>query len=91
MRARTTTLRRGRRAASPSSAELRAAVLRLGGLLGWPPDETAAFAEALNGRSWRHCGRVELQRVLAEYRELVTLLRAKQARRGQEVSDAAQD
>jgi hypothetical protein len=46
---------------------LRAAVLRIGGLLGWKAHEVIGFTEALTGRGWRHCGPDQFQTVLDEY------------------------
>ncbi|WP_040669127.1 hypothetical protein [Nitrolancea hollandica] len=69
------------RARHAQRARQRAAVLQLGAVLGWPPDTVITFTEALTGRSWRHCGRVELGLVLREYQELVRVIQAKAARR----------
>ena len=73
--------------AGPSSdrrrerGRLRAAVLRLGGLLGWQPDEVIGFAEALTGCPWRRCGCAEFEVVLDEYIGLVHAIHARAARR----------
>lgn len=48
-------------------AELRAAVLRLGRLLGWRPGEAIAFTEAVANRPWRRCGCAEFELALEEY------------------------
>lgn len=67
----------GARAGQPA---LRAAVLRLGGLLGLERREVIAFAEALAGRPWRRCGRAECERILDEYRRLAATIAARRAR-----------
>ncbi len=78
---------------------LRAAVLRLGGLLGWQPGEVLAFAEAVTNRPWRRCGCADFEAVLEEYRQLLRAIHDKAERRaagkerarleGREVRDCA--
>ncbi len=60
---------------------LRAAVLRLGGLLGWQPREVVAFAEAVTSRPWRRCGSADFEAVLEEYRSLLRVIHDKTERR----------
>lgn len=60
---------------------LRAAVLHVGGLLGWKAGEVIGFTEALTGRGWRHCGPEEFQLVLDEYLALGRVIQDKAARR----------
>jgi hypothetical protein len=60
---------------------LRTTVLRLGALLGWPPSDVIAFAEALTDCPWPRGGRDELELVLEEYLTLLRVLQAKRARR----------
>ena len=48
-------------------AELRAAVLRLGALLGWRSREVIAFAETVTNRPWRRCGCTDFEAVIEEY------------------------
>ncbi len=60
---------------------LRAAVLRLGGLLGWKPREVIAFAEAVTNRAWRECGPADFEAVLEEYRALLRAIHDKAERR----------
>jgi hypothetical protein len=48
-------------------AELRAAALRLGGLLGWSSREAITFAETVTNRPWRRCGCADFETVLEEY------------------------
>jgi hypothetical protein len=62
-------------------ARLRATVLRLGGQLGWPPEEVAAFAVVLTGRPWQSLGRAELETVRDEYLGLLAVVAAKARRR----------
>ena len=62
-------------------ARLRATVLGLGGRLGWPPQEVAAFAEALTERPWQSLGQAELETVRDEYLRLLEVVTAKAARR----------
>lgn len=73
---------------------LRAAVLRLGELLGWEYGDVLAFTEGLTGCRWDCCGAAELALVLDEYQTLLAAIEAKHARRvGQEPTqeDAAAD
>ena len=72
------------RVSHPSFSErvrLRAAVLRLGGILGWQPREVIAFAEAVTNRPWRHCGSADFEEVLDEYRSLLRVIHDKAERR----------
>lgn len=62
-------------------AELRAAVLRLGGLLGWGSRDVIAFAEAVTDRPWRRCGCAEFERVVEEYWAIGRVIEEKRARR----------
>lgn len=62
-------------------ARLRLIVLRLGGLLGWGPRDVIGFAEALTGRTWRQCGRADLETVRDEFLALRWAIRRKAARR----------
>jgi hypothetical protein len=62
-------------------ARLRLTVLRLGGLLGWGPRDVIGFTEALTGRTWRQCGRLELEAVRDEFLALRWVIRRKAARR----------
>jgi len=66
-------------------AELRAAVLRLGGLLGWRSCEAITFAEAVTNRPWRRCGCEEFESVLEEYWAIGRVIQEKRARQGQEL------
>jgi hypothetical protein len=61
-------------------AELRAAVLRLGGLLGWRSREAITFAEAVTNRPWRRCGCTEFETVLEEYWAIGRVIQEKRAR-----------
>jgi hypothetical protein len=62
-------------------ARLRLIVLRLGGLLGWGRRDVIGFAEALTGRTWRQCGRADLETVRDEFVALRWAIRRKAARR----------
>jgi hypothetical protein len=62
-------------------AELRAAVLRLGGLLGWRTGEVIVFAEVVTDRPWRHCGCAEFEMVIEEYWAIGRVIQEKRARR----------
>ncbi len=66
-------------------AELRAAVLRLGGLLGWRSQEAITFAEVVTNRPWRRCGCEEFETVLEEYWAIGRVIQEKRARQGQEL------
>jgi len=70
-------------------AELRVAVLRLGGLLGWGSREAITFAEAVTNRPWRRCGCEEFETVLEEYWAIGRVIEEKRARQGRE-SDAVE-
>jgi hypothetical protein len=65
-------------------AELRADVLRLGGLLGWRSREAIAFAEAVTNRPWRRCGCADFETVLEEYWAIGRVIQEKRARQGRE-------
>ena len=76
--------RRGRRSArirQRQHVRLRLVVLRLGGRLGWGPRDVIGFAEALTNRSWRRCGRTDLEAVRDEFLALRWAIRRKSARR----------
>jgi hypothetical protein len=60
---------------------MRAAVLRLGTMLGWEPREIIAFTEALTNCSWRQCGCDEFEAVLEEYLAMGRVIQRKVARR----------
>ena len=60
---------------------LRAAVLRLGGFLGWQPREVIAFAEAVTNQPWRRCGPADFEAVLEEYSSLLRAIHDKAERR----------
>jgi len=60
---------------------LRAAVLRIGALLGWEPHDVIAFAEALTNCPWRRCGCDEFETVLEEYLALGRVIGEKARRR----------
>lgn len=62
-------------------AELRAAVLRLGGLLGWQPRDVIVFAEAVTGRPWRRCGCADFETVIEEYWAIGRVIEEKRTRR----------
>ena len=62
-------------------AQLRAAILRLGGLLGWGSRDVIAFAEAVTDRPWRRCGCAEFERVVEEYWAIGRVIEEKRARR----------
>ncbi len=66
-------------------AELRATVLRLGGLLGWRSREAIIFAEAVTNRPWRRCGCEEFETVLEEYWAIGRVIQEKRARQGREL------
>jgi hypothetical protein len=72
-------------------AELRAAVLRLGGLLGWGSSEAIGFAEAVTNRPWRRCGCSEFEIVLEEYWAIGRVIEEKQARARQERDSASRE
>ncbi len=61
-------------------AELRAAVLRLGGLLGWRSQEAITFAEAVTNRPWQRCGCEDFETVLEEYWAIGRVIQEKRAR-----------
>jgi hypothetical protein len=69
-------------------AQLRAAVLRLGGLLGWGSSEAIAFTEAVTNRPWRRCGCSEFETVLEEYWAIGRVIEEKRIRAQQERDDA---
>ena len=60
---------------------LRLTVLRLGGLLGWGQRDIIGFTEALSGRTWRRCGRFDLEEVRDEFLALRWAILRKAARR----------
>lgn len=60
---------------------MRAAVLRLGSMLGWEPQDIIAFAEGLTHCSWRRCGCDEFEAVLEEYLAMGRAIQGKVARR----------
>ncbi len=60
---------------------LGAAVLRVGGLLGWRPREVIAFAEAVTDRPWSHCTAADFEAVLEEYHALLRAIHDKAERR----------
>ncbi len=68
-------------------AELRASVLRLGGLLGWRSREVITFTETVTARPWRHCGCSDFETVLEEYWAIGRVIQEKQARHRREASD----
>lgn len=70
---------------------LRAAVLRLGGLLGWQPGEVIAFAEAVTNRPWRQCCSTDFEAVLEEYRALLRAIHDKAERRAAGKAQAHSD
>ena len=69
------------RAAHSERARLRAAVLNLGGFLGWQTHEVISFSEALTGRPWQRCDCADLEAVLEEYQTLIQVVETKSARR----------
>jgi hypothetical protein len=70
-------------------AQLRAAVLRLGGLLGWGSSQAIAFTEAVTNRPWRRCGCAEFETVLEEYWAIGRVIQEKRIRARQEQDDPA--
>jgi len=60
---------------------MRAAVLRLGSMLGWEPRDIIAFTEGLTNCSWRRCGCDEFEVVLEEYLAMGLAIQGKVARR----------
>jgi len=72
-------------------AELRAAVLRLGGLLGWRSCEAITFAEAVTNRPWRRCGCEEFETVLEEYWAIGRVIQEKRARQQWESDDVERE
>ena len=50
---------------------LRAGVFRLGGYLGLDTRAVVRFGEAISGQRWRQCRRDDLERVLADFAQLV--------------------
>lgn len=60
---------------------MRAAVLRLGNMLGWEPRDIIAFTEGLTNCSWRRCGCNEFEAVLEEYLAMGRAIQANVARR----------
>lgn len=72
-------------------AELRAAVLRLGGLLGWGSREAIAFTEAVTNRPWRRCGCSEFETVLEEYWAIGRVIQEKRPRARQERDGATHE
>ena len=81
--------RRGRRSArirQRQRVRLRLVVLRLGGRLGWGPRDVIGFAEALTNRSWRRCGRTDLEAVRDEFLALRWVIRRKAAQRSNRAS-----
>ena len=69
------------RAAHSERARLRAAVLNLGGFLGWQTHDVISFTEALTGRPWHRCDCADLEAVLEEYQTLIQVIETKAARR----------
>ena len=67
---------------------MRAAVLRLGSLLGWHTREVIAFAEAVTDRPWRRCGYADFEAVMEEYRSILHALHGKAARRAAREEEA---
>jgi len=70
---------------------LRAAVLRLGGLLGWRSGEVITFAEAVTNRPWRRCGCAEFEVVLEEYWAIGRVIQEKRARQCRESDGVEQE
>ncbi len=68
-------------------AELRAAVLRLGGLVGWQSREVIVFAEAVTDRPWRCCGCAEFEMVIGEYWAIGRVIQEKRTRRESGTTD----
>lgn len=67
-------------------AELRAAVLRLGGVLGWRSGEVIVFAEAVTDRPWRRCGCADFETVIEEYWSIGRVIQEKRVRREQDTA-----
>jgi hypothetical protein len=59
---------------------LRAAVLRAGAALGWPPCAVIACGEALTGVPWRRWGCAELEAALDEFLELLGVVQERARR-----------
>ena len=72
-------------------AELRTAVLRLGGLLGWRSREVIAFAEEVTNCPWRRCGCGEFEMVLEEYWAIGRVIQEKRARQQRESDGVARE
>ncbi len=69
-------------------AQLRGTVLRLGGLLGWPPSEVKSLVEDLTGIPWQRCGCDEFESVIDEYRSLTEVIAAKHRRQARRLADS---
>lgn len=61
-------------------AQLRASVLRLGGLLGWRSQEVITFTETVTARPWRRCGCADFETVLGEYWAIGRVIQEQRAR-----------
>lgn len=72
-------------------AELRTAVLRLGGLLGWRSGEVIAFAEAVTDCPWRRCSCGEFERVIEEYWAIGRVIQEKAARQERDTAEREGD
>lgn len=56
--------------------QLRAALLRLGGYLGWDERAVIRFCEAITGRSWSRCGAAEVLQVGRALLDVAVAIRA---------------
>ena len=68
------------RVASRERPRLRAAVLHLGGVLGWQPQDVIRFSEALTGCPWPRCTDADLAAVLDEYQSLIEVIEMKETK-----------
>ena len=66
--------------ASRERPRLRAAVLHLGGVLGWQPRAVIRFSEALTGCPWPRCNDADLAAVLDEYQTLIQVIEMKETK-----------
>ena len=74
------------RVACRDRPRLRAAVLHLGSVLGWQPQDVIRFSEALTGCPWPRCTDADLAAVLDEYQTLIQLIEMKETKAARRVT-----
>ena len=72
--------------ASRERPRLRTAVLHLGSVLGWQPQDVIRFSEALTGCPWPRCTDADLAAVLDEYQTLIQVIEMKETKTARRVA-----